>query len=714
MRSRLWSLILNELPFPFRQIGMEIAQLLGWLDQTSARVWVGLHRSPGWYCVTVAGCVTLMLTALLFFPFIASHDPTLGELANEGVSQVRVTRASLEKSGDWAAQDRWRVAHLFVDHRPARKLSLTQLDSRLFEEPPLTDVSQKPRGLAASRSTGRDRSHRETSQRTDFTQSGSAPVVSDSVRREPDVRLELETPSLATESRRLVYGPLIREPGADFDTAPRTSQYRPRNTRLQVQAEWTAGTDCREEYKPRRSPLVRRNPPSVRREIPVPEPQWDEPRAAPIARVERHPDLSFEMLLLREFLPGTSEFPPKSRSKSVAARSEFSNSLAHAGSTRRVSRATPHGDRADRWVRSTSRVEHQPRPEAYLSRLPSHPERDSSDEFLDANGLSDTDEDGAGFPSFAEVALRLELEVPGNVVAGRVHSTSLHIRNEGSTPVSRVRVHESLAELQTVTDANPDGHVHDDLLERDVVRLLAGRDQKLTMQWLPNEEGSQVHRAVVTMHAAVGATNNVVAPEPAVVSDPPRIEPEPLVEPEPFDSEVLQPRKPLPPNPIPVVEPARNPAISCEVKHVTRTTVDEIVELQIVVKNTGDTPLHDVRIVVGIPAELKHRRGDEVEYEVGNLARRGSHTCVLRLMAQSPGNAISNIQVVTRELVEANARSIIAVAANPVARATPPLPEVIPRTTPKSTPKPTAKPVPFPTSGGCCCPGYPVALLQQW
>ena len=86
VRSRLWSLILNELPFPFRQIGMEIAQLLGWLDQTSTRVWVGLHRSPGWYCVTVAGCVTLMLTALLFFPFIVSHDPTLGELANEGAS----------------------------------------------------------------------------------------------------------------------------------------------------------------------------------------------------------------------------------------------------------------------------------------------------------------------------------------------------------------------------------------------------------------------------------------------------------------------------------------------------------------------------------------------------------------------------------------------------------------------------------------------------
>ena len=708
VRSRLWSLILNELPFPFRQIGMEIAQLLGWLDQTSARVWVGLHRSPGWYCVTVAGCVTLMLTALLFFPFIVSHDPTLGELANEGASRARVTRATLERSGDWSAQDRWRVAHLFVDHRPPRKLSLSQLDSRLVEEHPLADVSPRERVQSTSRSTDRNRTQREASQRLASVQSGSAPAVGHSVRREPDVRLELDSPSLATQSRRLVYGPLIREPGVDFDAAPRTSPYRPRNTRLQVQAEWAAGADCREEYEPRRSPLVRRDPPPVRREISVPEPQWDEPRAAPIARVQRHPDLSFEMELLREFLPGTSEFPPKSRSKSVAARSEFPESFAHVGSVSRANRSTSHTGQMDRWIRSTSHVEHQPRPEAYISRLSPDGERDASDEVLDADGLTGSDESGAGLPSFAEVALRLELTVPENVIAGRVHSSSLHIRNEGSVPVTRVRVHESLAELQTVTDAKPDGRVHDDLLERDVIRLLAGRDQQLSVEWLPNEEGSQVHRAVVTMHAAVGATNNVVAPEPAAVSEPPRIEPEP------FDPELLQQDQPVPADPVPAAEPSRNPAISCDVKHVNRTTVDEIVELQIVVKNTGDTPLHDVRIGVGIPAELKHRRGDEVEYEVGNLARRGSHTCVLRLMAQLPGDAISHIQVVTRELVEAKARSVIVIEANPVARATPPLPEVIPRTTPKPAPKPTTKSAPFPTSGGCCCPGHPVALLEQW
>ncbi len=682
---------------------MEVAQLLSWLDRTLGGAWLGMHRSPGWYFVTAAGSVTLMLTALLFFPYIASHDPTLGQLANDGAEGARVTRASLERSGDWSAQDRWRVAHLFVDHRPPPKLALKQLDSRLVEEMPATEITRGDHGRSTSRWTSAERSARQ------------APVqsVADTARREPDVRLDLNAPSLATQSRRLVYGPLIREPGADYDATPRTSKYRPRFDRFQVQAEWAAGADCRDEYEPRRSPLVRRESPATRREIPVPEPQWNEPRTTPIARIERHPDLSFEIELLREYLPDTSEFPPKSHSKSVAARSEFPATLNHGRSANRSTHLATH---PDNWSRSTSHVEHRPRPEPYISRLHAQGDSAFASESTDLNGSLDSDEEGSRLSSFAEVALRLELEVPQNVIAGRVHSSSLRIHNEGPTPVSRVRVHESLAELQTVTDASPDGRVHDNLLERDIAQLAPGREQQLVMKWMPNDEGAQVHRAAVTMHAAVGVTTNVIAPKP-VNDPPPRRDPDPRVEQGSFEFERPQPKPPVEPDPVPEVEPARHPAISCEVKHVERVTVDELVELQIVVRNTGDTPLHDVRIVASVPRELKHRRGDEVEYEVGNLALRGTHTCVLRLSAQTPGDAISHVQVVTREAVKAKTRAVIAVIAKPIVRATPAFPEVIPRTTPKPVPKPTAKPTakpaPFPTSSGCCCQDQPVAFLWE-
>ena len=664
VRSRLWSLILRELPFPFRQIGLEIAHVLRWLDHTAARVWMGLHQSPGWYVVTMAGSLTLMLSMLLFVPYIASHDPTLSELAINGRSAARVTRASLEATGDWSAQDRWRVAHLFVDHRPPRRRPAVRLDSRLIEESLVEDSRS-----SSSRTTGRRIGNTQPLSRD----LAAVPVVH-TKKLDPEVRLELKTPGRAAQTPRLIYDKLVREPGADFDPVRMSSVYRPRDTRLLVQAEWSLDSDCNNGYEPPRQPLARRA-------IPVPEPQWDESRTVPAPRVERHPDLSFEMELLREYLPSVGEFPSKSRSTSVVAHSEFSHSSDHR-------RRTPHlASHSDHWLRSTSHAEHRPLPEAYISRVQHHAEGS------EAVGFSEADDEDPNLTSFAEVALRLELYAPHTAMAGRQHESSLLIHNEGPTPVSLVRVRESLAELQTVTDANPPARINHDALEREVHSLPPGRDRRLGVTWLPDAEGSRIHRAAVTMHAAVGVTTNVIAldPEPAAVVEPmTHIEPEPMPE--------------------PAIK--RHPAIACEVKHLDRVTVDEVVELEIIVKNTGDTALSDVRILVEVPAELKHRQGADVEYEVGNLARRGTHKAVLRLLAQAPGQAVNRIHVVTHESAESKARAPITVVAKSVSRTTPRTPEV-PRPTPAPAPKPTAKPLAFPTSGSCCCPGQPVAFLWE-
>ena len=670
VRSRLWSLILRELPFPFRQIGLEFAHVLRWLDHTAARVWMGLHQSPGWYFVTTAGSLTLMLTMLLFFPYIASHDPTLSELAIDGRSAARVTRASLEATGDWSAQDRWRVAHLFVDHRPPRRRPVVRLDSRLVEEP-TEQVARSTR----SRATG----HRAGANQPWPREVVVVPVVH-TKKLDPEVRLELKSPDRAAQTPRLVYDRLVRDPGAEFDPVHTSSYYRPRDKRLLVQAEWSFDSDCNTDYEPPRRPLARRV-------IPVPEPQWDEPRAAPEPRNERHPDLSFEMELLREYLPNVGEFPPKSRSTSVAAHSEFPQSVDHV-------RRTPHrAGHIDHWIRSTSQAEHRPLPEAYISRVHLHAEGPET------VGFSEADDEDQNLTSFAEVALRLELYAPTTAMAGRLHESSLLIHNEGPTPVSLVRVRESLAELQTVTDANPAARINHDALERDLHGLPPGREKRLGVTWLPDAEGSRTHRAAVTMHAAVGVTTNIVAPEPAAVIEPmTRIEPEPTPEPAP--------------EPVSKPVPKHHPAITCEVKHVDRVTVDDIVELEIVVKNAGDTALSDVRILVQVPAELKHRQGAEVEYEVGNLARRGSHKAVLRLLALTSGQAVNRIHVVTHESAESKARAPITVVAKPVSRPTPRTPEV-PRPKPAPAPKPTAKPIPIPTSGSCCCPGQPVASLWE-
>ncbi len=664
MRSRLWSLILRELPFPFRQIGLEVAHVFRWLDHAAARVWTGLHHSPGWYFVTLAGSLTLLLTALLFIPYIAGHDPTLGELAVEGRTAARVTRASLEANGDWSAQDRWRVAHLFVDHRPPRRRPIVRLDSRLIQEP--DPVSAPARGHSAGGGGGASHSRQHV----------NAVPASRTKGLDPEVRLELKPPDRAAQTPRLVSDRLVRDPSAEFDPIHPSVSYRSRDKRLLVQAEWSVDSNCNHGFEPPRRPLTRRV-------IPVPLPQWEEPPEAPVLRDQRHPDLAFQMELLREYLPSVGEFPPKSRATSVVAHSEFPPSA------ERI-HLTPHlPSHGDHWIRSSSHTEHRPLPEAYISRVHQHAEGPET------VGFSAADDDDPNLTSFAEVALKLELFAPHTAMAGRQHESFLRIHNEGPTPVSLVRVRESLDELQTVTDANPAARINHDALERDLHGLPPGRERRLGVTWLPDTEGSRVHRAAVTMHATVGVTTNVVAPEPAAVPEPmPRVEPEP---------------EPVIPRP-PTIE--HHPAIECHVKHADRASVDEIVELEIVVTNTGDTALSDVRILVDVPAELRHRQGAEVEYEVGHLARRGTHKAVLRLLAVAPGKAVHRIHVVTHESAESTARAPITIVAKPVSKPVPRVPAVL-RPVPAPAPKAAVKPLPIPTSESCCCPGQPVAFLGK-
>lgn len=666
MRSRLWSLILKELPFPFRQIGTEVAQILRWLDHSAARVLVGWKTSPGWYFVTTAGTVTVMLTLLLFFPYIASHDPTLGELVNDSTSAARVTRSSLEAAGDWSVQDKWRLAHLFVDHRPPRSLPAAPLDSQLFEEQEIEVAHLRRVRLPGGRWQEREVWEREI----------VVVPVNTTPKRDPEVRLETARPNLAAQAQRLVFNKLAGSSTRDVSSLRRPLRYGTRDTRLLVQTEFSFDPDCVNGFE-----TTRRTP--TRRLIPTPDPRWDEPEPPVVVRDERRPDLSFQMELLREFLPVTGEFPPRSREISVAARSEFPSNSESSRRSHRLAQLS------DEWVRSTSTVEHHPLPEAYISRV--HP----GTETVDTVAASELDEEDGPLDSFAEVALRLELYAPETVLAGRLHESSLRVVNEGPSPVSLVRVRESLAELETVTDAIPDARINHDMLERDVRNLAPRRERQLGVTWLPNSEGARVHRAAVTMHAAVGVTTNVVPPEPPAVEQP-----QPAAEPEPMSEPMREP------------EPAAelHPAIDCAVKHVERATVGDMVELEIVVNNTGDTALTDVRIFVEVPAELKHRQGAEVEYEVGSLPRRGSRKATLRLLADAPGKATCRVHALAHEDVEAKARAVIEVAAKPAPRA----PES-PRPAPKPAPKPAAKPLPIPTSGNCCCPGQPIAaILDPW
>jgi len=261
VRSRLWALVLQELPYPLRWLGMEIVRTVHWLDRCAGQAITGMRQSPGWCFVTLVGTFAILLTSFLFVSLI--HE-TSGHRMAHSVSQsaINVGRRDLEKVHDWSVQDKWRVAHMFVPDRPIPKSRNIQIDSRL-----MTPV--KP-----------------------FSHRGSqAPTASDAanhqLRADFDVRLDLSRPRKAQEDDRLASA-TVHDLGSDRNSPPH-SHIRRRDPQLLVQATWDLGSDCN-QYAYVSTPIRRSIP------VPFPEPEPERPHAAiPRAR----PDLAFAMEMIR-------------------------------------------------------------------------------------------------------------------------------------------------------------------------------------------------------------------------------------------------------------------------------------------------------------------------------------------------------------------------------------------------------------------------------
>lgn len=660
---------------------MELVRTITWIDKTFARIWLGFVRSPAWYVVTVMGTLAFVLTGLLFFSFVSSHDPTVRELANRTQQIAPATREHLEEAGDWAAQDKWRLAHMFVDHRPPRRQPVRQIDSRLVDDFPA--FAKVP-------------SRRELQRRSGFNYRFEAPertvAAADVTLPDPEVRLDLGTPRTAEQPKRLVFGPYVRDTSADIRPVRLASNYRSRDSRLLVQAEWAFASDC--DHEPVQRP--------TRRIIPVPEPQWDELPPIPQVTDDRQPDLSFQMSMLREFLPVTGEFPPKSRTATVTAYSEFPPVP---GQTRR---SNPFEFDASPW----SRTRHeQPLPdravESYVDRV------GVDDEPLSA--IDDLELRPGTTPSFADVSLRMEVHAPASAIAGQLNQSSVVLRNEGLRDVPLLIVRESLAGLETVTDAIPPARVDqfENALERRVDRLEPGKDQRLELVWRPDTEGIRTHSAIITVQAAVGATTEIVPPVgqqpmPSVAPEPIPVTPEPIPvrEPDPEPEPVFE-QEPAAPEP-----PPKQPGVSFEVQNQPRAVVDDLVEFAIVVRNTGELPLHDVRVVAYLPDQLKHRQGTEVEYNITQLPVRGTERAVLRVIAQSPGQAICRLHVSADEPAEAKSKAVVDVEPKPIRTE----PQKITRDVPKppiNLPKQPTAPVPMAPSN-CCCQSQPFNFVEPW
>ncbi len=474
MRSRLWTLILRELPYPLRWFVREVLHVLSWLDRSITRVAKGFRESPAWYFVTVVGTVAVLLTITMFISLVNETSKNRPKtLASR--STANLSRHDLELRHDWAVQDRWRVAHLFVPDQAAPKTENIKLDSRLFSSriTALGNVNRK-----------QDSGHNSLAQRTN-------------IERNLDVHLDLSRPKKAQQDHRMVTRPDIK-PGSDSYRPHSGPRIQERDSRLFVQAAWDFGAGCdRPDYVslPRRR--QNSNP------ISVPEPEIP---FVPVIR--NHPDLAFEMAMERHFTVA-GRFPPGSHLVRHSELSVFPENF-----RRFPSELVSHEENPWKW-----RSFH---PSSHLlsSRVKPYEQVGTFNrlEHLD----SPADEYNEALRAVADVALSIELRVPSSVSASETNQSTLVVSNEGPDPVSQVEVKEFLSESQIVIDATPDASSEavlepntgssEKVWHREFPELSPGTEQELVLKWIPEGSHRLIQRARVIARAEVSTLTEVSRP----------------------------------------------------------------------------------------------------------------------------------------------------------------------------------------------------------
>ena len=470
MRSRLWSLILRELPYPLRWLALEVIHVLSWLDHSVTRIAKGFRESPAWYFVTIVGTFAVLLTFAMFVSLVGEtsrHRPH----AVVTRSKASLSRHELELVHDWTVQDHWRVAHLFVPERPAAIPRDIQLDSRLI----------------SSRSTATRRPHPQN----DSDQNSL--VQRSDVVGNLDVRLDLSRPKKALQDRRTIKG-AVHNSSTELAYQRSEPRIQKRDPRLLVQAAWEFGSDC-SRYDHASIP--------PRRSIPIPEPELP---TVPVLR--NQPDLAFEMAMERHFTTA-GRFPPGSH---LVRHSEFS--VFPENFQRFPSALVSHEEGPWKW-RSFHPLSHshfskvKPYDRVGAFTRPEH--QDSS-----------ADEYDETLRAVADVALRVELFAPRSVAAGEPHQTALLISNEGPDSVSQIEVTEFLSDRQTVVDASPDANCEsavepntgfpEKMWHRQFPELSPGAEQELTLKWVPEGSNRLFQRARVVARAEISTITEVSRP----------------------------------------------------------------------------------------------------------------------------------------------------------------------------------------------------------
>ena len=626
------------LPTPLRWVGMEFVRFVHWLDHIAGRSLVGVRSSPAWFFVSVAGTFCVGLTIALFISLAEPHSTAGSSQRVKQTVAVDHSRQQLEKNYDWATQDRWRVAHLFVAEKPMQGPKNIQIDSR----------------LNAAVANAREWNSRFVSTNSSFAGSHRS-------NRDFDVRLDLSRPDQAEQDNRVVRG-TVRD--TEATAREKDSRIRRRDPQLLVQAAWEFGPDCR-QFNYVGLPARRRIPVAV----PIPQPEPETP-VRPTRKT--WPDLSYEMEMIRHNVIAGA-YPPGSDLVSHSKVSAFSSDDPRF----QVGYSSNQQSDWNTFNRSQHTAAEDVTPYAGIG-------------IYDplAEHQTDVDDSDLTLPAAAEVELRMELRTPRSVAYGKVNQSKLFVSNEGTETVARIVVKDLLSHLQTVISANPDALIEEAVdsshgsqhrnLHREIQGLAPKDGREFDLNWIATTAERQFHRVQVIAYAAVASLTEVTPP-----------------------SEPDQPMQSIPPEKL----PEKHAALACDIQYFEIAYVGEEVDLQIAVRNTGDTELHDVKVRIEIPEQFSHRDGKSVVIDAGTLPVSGRSEKILKMSAVRVGDTANQLRVAAAERIEARGKARIAVVEREKeSPAVPPVPETMKSQPQKATPAPKAvTPIPSQPVNNCYC-----------
>lgn len=204
---------------------------------------------------------------------------------------------------------------------------------------------------------------------------------------------------------------------------------------------------------------------------------------------------------------------------------------------------------------------------------------------------------------------------------------TITVTNNGDEPVESAIVTEDI-DISRVIDCEPRAMVSADSksLIWDLAKLLPHDTHELRVTIQPDKRRSITQETLVSFSSAAVIAETRFR-EPAREPEP--VVPEPVV-PEPVKPEAL---------PEPVTRPAvpGQPQLVLEFDPPNSVKVGEELNAYYTITNVGTADATGIRLLVEVPAELRHRYGELVEHKISRLAPNDSRRALFAALAEGSG-----------------------------------------------------------------------------